>query len=378
MQLEFLCCVTRYMSRRYVTLAQLDLRAEGDVHEYPQIGISVVTMRGEQFSCKLVNGAYDVVARTSFWPKREVSCEVKLPPLAEGFSYIVIPSTYFVGVEADFTLRIASTEPIDFQPLRWPLRSVQLSGEWKGANAGGRFKTASTTFCANPQYVLTASEPNTHVYIFLSQDRKEPLVGVGVSVIQQHPPHRLSDTSHATLLGEAVFSNAREVCREVTLPAAGSYLLVPCTFDAKMYSGYTLEVLCEQPVELVEAPAAPKGYTPPARAVAAPAVTTTTSAAPTRTTAAAGRGATTAVRPAAGGRTTAAPAAARTAIAGRTAAAAAPTARPAGRTGTSTTTTTTTTITTTAAAGRGRGRAQPPPHMSSGLGAMGDLYAGLE
>lgn len=66
----------RQSSRVYVTLTQPDQRAAEQKNVYPPIGVSIVRMRKGHFAPPLVSGAYDVVAKTPYWPKRDVACEV--------------------------------------------------------------------------------------------------------------------------------------------------------------------------------------------------------------------------------------------------------------------------------------------------------------
>jgi hypothetical protein len=65
----------RSPARVFITVGQPDQRRSQALHEYTPIGVSVVRMR--EWGPSLVSSNYDVVARTAYWPKREVACEAR-------------------------------------------------------------------------------------------------------------------------------------------------------------------------------------------------------------------------------------------------------------------------------------------------------------
>lgn len=96
--------VTAPRTRVFVTIAQADLRRRGEHTTYAPIGLlrrvlfvlttsGVCVLKMPSLTPAVVSGNSEIVGKTSFWPKRETTCEVELDPLAAGESYLVVPST---------------------------------------------------------------------------------------------------------------------------------------------------------------------------------------------------------------------------------------------------------------------------------------------
>ena len=71
-----------------------------------KIGIEVVRLKENTFGPEVVNGKYDIVTKSSFWNKRDVSVAFDVTPDMIGIDLIIIPSTYFPGKVGSFSLSV--------------------------------------------------------------------------------------------------------------------------------------------------------------------------------------------------------------------------------------------------------------------------------
>ena len=98
----------------YLTLSQVDKRStrkktqtldEFEKLDYEnKIGIEVMRLKKNTFGPEVVNGKYDIVTKSSFWNKRDVSVAFDVTPDMVGIDLIIIPSTYFPGKVGSFSL----------------------------------------------------------------------------------------------------------------------------------------------------------------------------------------------------------------------------------------------------------------------------------
>ena len=270
-----------------LTLAQPDLRkdsrAAGQSVDYIPIGLTVVLMKpgaGPQLT-KGSEGEpphYELIHRTSFWNKRDTSCEIVVPiasltnPAAviEGGAIIVVPSTFNPGEEGKFTLSASvprqalggalatcqpTLRPIDF---RERFHATSLQGAWKGPTACGRLGTGANAK-HNTIYALRFAPPpekaEVDIFIFLSQPqggtrksskprrgsrsggnasagnnaakKPDPFLFTGTYVFQGWSAARQIKqagevTDNSATLGKFAFQNRGVVSRKVTLPVKKS------------------------------------------------------------------------------------------------------------------------------------------------------------
>ena len=77
---------------------QDDQRGQEDPIDYPPIGLTVISVPQMSPVMMVAGAPYEVLLKTTFWNKREISARVRLP--ASPNTCIVVPSTFFPGVRA--------------------------------------------------------------------------------------------------------------------------------------------------------------------------------------------------------------------------------------------------------------------------------------
>eukprot|EP01094_Clydonella_sp_ATCC50884_P023277 TRINITY_DN5531_c0_g1_i1.p1 TRINITY_DN5531_c0_g1~~TRINITY_DN5531_c0_g1_i1.p1 ORF type:complete len:829 (-),score=238.19 TRINITY_DN5531_c0_g1_i1:264-2750(-) len=116
-----------------------------------------------------------------------------------------------------------------------PPKTVRLRGQWKGKSAGGCLNHPGA--CRfNPQLFITVDQP-TPVSISLSQ---EDDFNIGIYILKAESTNRrqiLLDKNK--IVSKAAFMARAEVVVETTLQE-GSYVVIPCTFNAGEEGKFTI------------------------------------------------------------------------------------------------------------------------------------------
>eukprot|EP01012_Entosiphon_sulcatum_P014777 TRINITY_DN19796_c0_g1_i1.p1 TRINITY_DN19796_c0_g1~~TRINITY_DN19796_c0_g1_i1.p1 ORF type:complete len:531 (-),score=58.72 TRINITY_DN19796_c0_g1_i1:555-2114(-) len=120
----------------FITLAQPNQRMAigGKKKEinYCQVGLTVV--KATTLSPVVLLEKHEVIHRTTFWNKREISTTVDL---GRG-NYILIPSTFYPAQQTDFNLTIQSPQKIQSRKLDFSMyHRDTVAGNWQGQSAAG-------------------------------------------------------------------------------------------------------------------------------------------------------------------------------------------------------------------------------------------------
>eukprot|EP00667_Euglena_gracilis_P003278 EG_transcript_3289 len=279
----FLLQTSAAETEAFLTLQQAEQRGQAETIDYHPIGLTVLTVP-ELGPTMLTGGApYEVIRKTSFWNKREISLQVSLPGRPD--PYLVIPSSFFPGVEMACRLFIRSSAPLAVARHTPELAHIcRLDGRW--TKQSGSYKTVAT----NPQYTL-AVEKDCVVHVLLWQEPPPGPPRESGNSISERPigcvcyrgvRRCTKQPDPATKVGDLTFTKYTEVARTLALVAAeGPYCLVPCTYVSGVTGRFTLTVCSDTPFQLSPAedargtpaaarePAAPTEATPPAPAPSA-------------------------------------------------------------------------------------------------------------
>jgi len=144
--------------------------------------------------------------------------------------------------------------------------SHRFLGEWSGHSAAGCLNNPNCL--DNPQYSLVTKEPDTHVFVNLSQPDlryalKKNLAGVHALGKSYHPigiyalkvvepDFRKTSYSREDKVAGSSFTDIRDLSFEFTLKTPGHYVLLPCTYDEKTESKFELVVFSNKPSEALE------------------------------------------------------------------------------------------------------------------------------
>ncbi|SPQ95524.1 Calpain catalytic domain-containing protein [Plasmodiophora brassicae] len=236
---------------------------------YPMIGVTILRMPTPPDNPFVITSPDDIVARTSFWNKRDVAIEVGRLE----HPVLVMPSTHAPGVTGDFVLNVytaagssassSSGEPSSIQKRHTDLLSVSCDGEWSAGSGGG---PSSATFASNPKFVLSLDPdqqrpPQEPVTVFIGLRQDSPAnarAGIGVVVLRraQYALEALQGPCAALdrtwFEGKTTFTNREEVSRVLTLsPASFPVVIVPCTWaPATSACAFTLTVYGRRPCRL--------------------------------------------------------------------------------------------------------------------------------
>jgi len=141
-------------------------------------------------------------------------------------------------------------------------------GEWKGSNAQGCRNNPH--WLQNPQYAIKTTEPNTVIFVNLSQpDLRYLLKGnpekikslareyesVGLYVL------KTSDTKYKKMVyhdedkaGSSTFTDVRDLSFEFECKVPDTYILLPCTYHAAREASFHISIYSEKQVEVLELP----------------------------------------------------------------------------------------------------------------------------
>jgi len=158
-----------------------------------------------------------------------------------------------------YVLRSVTQEKNEWQQQRF-------HGEWKGPSAGGCLNNPGSL--NNPQYAFITKEPDTQVFVNLSQPdlrytlKKNPADirsmnkaydAIGLYVLKTPDPvFRKTTYSREDKVAVSQFTDIRDLSFEFTLKTPGSYVLLPCTFHEGIQSSFELAVYWNKPAETHE------------------------------------------------------------------------------------------------------------------------------
>ena len=308
----------------YLTLSQVDKRStrkkKQTLEEFEKlnyenkIGIEVVRLKENTFGPEVVNGKYDIVTKSSFWNKRDVSVAFDVTPDMIGIDLIIIPSTYFPGKVGSFSLSVqidANTKTSGEKNFTLERRifggsgDVQLelndtddeikvasnetytpkqSGNQKSFNYSYRFSDEwgentsggpphGQFFYKNPQYQIHVQRKTTLI-AFLSQQNSEKTgtnknskhskkFGIGLSAY--HHIECLNNFDAVEKLaaqekfqvGKPCLMKAMEVSKSIEVtPEQNPILLVACA-QKNGKAKFAFNVLSDQPISIRNAPQVP-------------------------------------------------------------------------------------------------------------------------
>jgi Ca2+-binding EF-hand superfamily protein len=137
-----------------------------------------------------------------------------------------------------------------------------LHGEWKGESAAGC--TNNPSWFNNPQYSLTIKEPNTKVFMNLSQYDLRYILKtnpshyskqydpIGVLILQtDDPEYKKTSYAQQERVSTSLFCGVRDLSLEF-MGQKGHYIILPCTFAARIEMHYELCVYTEHPSKIAE------------------------------------------------------------------------------------------------------------------------------
>lgn len=153
------------------------------------------------------------------------------------------------------------------------MRSVRESwthkGEWKGLSAQGCRNNPN--WLLNPQYAIKTIEPDTVIYINLSQpdlryelkqnpekirSMKREYESVGLYILKTNDPKYKKMVYHdEDKAGSSSFTDVRDLSFEFECAIPDTYVLLPCTYHASRETQYHISIYSEKAVEVVELPA---------------------------------------------------------------------------------------------------------------------------
>jgi len=142
-------------------------------------------------------------------------------------------------------------------------------GEWKkGVSASGCKN--NPFWLSNPQYAVRTSEPDTKIFINLSQPdlryflkqnpgeykSRQEYESIGLYVLKTNEPRFKKMVYHdEDKQGATSFTDMRDISFEFVCAKPDTYILLPCTYHADREAHYLVSLYSEKPVEVLELPA---------------------------------------------------------------------------------------------------------------------------
>jgi len=199
---------------------------------------------------QLVLSREKIVGKAGFEDAKEVSTTVTLEK--SDVPYVIIPCTFNPAEETKFTIYFSSNGTLSLAPLspskEW--HSVDAEGEWHEKSAGGCRNYA--TCKNNPQFLIKAKKP-TEVNVILSQIPKSDIDVIGFYLFKTtDPTHKLMKLEAAEVIAKSEFESSREAMASFKLDGSSLHCIVPCTFDPGHFNHFSLTILSDVPVKLVE------------------------------------------------------------------------------------------------------------------------------
>jgi hypothetical protein len=224
----------------YVCVSQPDLRMTrrtGDRTYTTKLGFCLVRVDDASYALATHPPAGDVVCSTTFLNVRQISKDVLLK---RGQQYVLVPSTFKAGEQSPFVVEIYARRPVTVKRLESrPVASCQ--GNWRGESAGGCLNHA--TWTKNPQFAITLDGSSSDLTVALQQDSAAGPTACYIGFVVVRGEHLLGDRPRpADLVLESQITNLGRVAASAPNVPAGTYIVVPSTFDVGVERGFTLEV----------------------------------------------------------------------------------------------------------------------------------------
>jgi len=231
-----------------VVLFKRDDRGTGDNDESPAVNLRVFKTDGQRADArsKLLgsSGTFDYA--------NSVTAEVQLP--ASKHPYMVVPSTFEVGQNWEFQMRVYSKSKFEFAAFSAPTfpppgwSTHTLNGAWDENSAGGCIKYPS--FANNPQWGIQVSGNKCRVVIVLKQ--KGTVFPIQLQLADKKGVRITSLYKHEVLGDSGAYAPREDIQLEATLPEASyPYTLIASTFEPDCEAAFDLAVYSERPVKLV-------------------------------------------------------------------------------------------------------------------------------
>ncbi|EGC39554.1 hypothetical protein DICPUDRAFT_93560 [Dictyostelium purpureum] len=186
----------------------------------------------------------------TFLKNTEVSAKITMEP---GY-YVIIPATFEPGQEGTFELEvtpIASTGFIDGNSISNHVRlsEVQqdrdwktISGrfEWRGPTAGGSFSGSSATWKDNPKFFFEINQTCNNTIILGKHNDMPKETYIGFYIFKADKTCPFISLTANNLFSKTSFVNGLEVVHNQNQMPPGSYIIVPCTYDARQEGSFSL------------------------------------------------------------------------------------------------------------------------------------------
>lgn len=201
------------------------------------------------------NGRRKVVLDTSeivkvdnfFCPITAVSVDSTMA-LGKG-RYLIIPYAETVGYEGTFTIAVSGKNNEDLDLYRIPKdpeqdwNELRVEGAWEESTAGGG-DILGLNWRKNPQYGLTLTKPSD-VCAVIEQD--ENTRSIGLYLVKQIDVGK-KVVDYAEEIGKT--DSFKYLCStglKIPNVPAGSYVIIPCTFDADVYGPFRIIAYVNDP-----------------------------------------------------------------------------------------------------------------------------------
>ena len=277
-----------------VTLTQDDKRGTQSHIDYNQIGVTVIKIVPDcGFALSQAVGE-NLVAKTTFVNRRNVSVEFEMADLAPNEICVAIPSTYYPNLPLNWVLSVHSNAPkLEVKEYQFAFHSrILLLGKWSGKTAGGGPK--HLTFMNNPTFLIKIGEDSTKIEVYLrqkiaTQSRKigcqgrtekmqkgttkspakptqqksvipkpkvvyatknhDEVVAIGFYILKDFH-HFSSSLPNECVYDNTVFTNRQEVHKQTKLESKQEYLLIPCTFQPRIEREFILEIFSDKEISI--------------------------------------------------------------------------------------------------------------------------------
>jgi len=142
----------------------------------------------------------------------------------------------------------------------------RFEGHWQGKTASGCIN--NSTWLSNPQFLVQTKEPDTQIFINLSQpdlrftlkknmetirSLKQSYQAIGLYILKTND-HEFKKVRYIKEDKKAVspFTDVRDLSFEYTIQTPGDYIVLPCTFDRGIETAYELSIFVNKPSEVRE------------------------------------------------------------------------------------------------------------------------------
>jgi len=142
-------------------------------------------------------------------------------------------------------------------------KKASLNGQWKGETAGGC--TNHPTWPNNPQFLITSSTADNKIFMGLSQvdlrykHKKSPgkaglryeAIAI-VVMVTTDPAHKKNKCNANERVGSVTFIPQRDVSFEFTAQKDTYYIVMPCTFNARVEQPFELLIYSQRTIKILE------------------------------------------------------------------------------------------------------------------------------